>query len=82
MARPTEPKIRKLRTDLEKIESKLRQLRSIATDMTVNPKGSDVELCRQVKAAVASLVTATEQCRDARAALEAPERILRNRRSK
>ena len=81
MARPTEPKVRKIRSDLDKLLTKLQQLRSTTIDMTINPKGSDVEICKALKSANEDMVTAAEALRRADSTLQAPERLLANRRA-
>lgn len=78
--RPTEPKIRKIRSDLDKMRAKLHSLKALTLEMSVNPKGADVEICKQLRTAVDHMAAASEGVLSAQAELESPERLLANRR--
>ncbi len=80
--RPTEPKIRKIRGDLDKMRAKLHSLKALTLEMSVNPKGADVEICKQLRRAVDCMSAAAAGVSEAAASLESPERVLANRKRK
>ncbi len=82
MAYPTEPKIRKIRTDGERVRGILQRARTTATEMTGNPKGSNVELCKDIRRAMEKYAEASKLIKEAEGILEGPERILLNRKRK
>lgn len=82
MARPTEAKIRKAQTDLDKVRLKAIAVGDSLKAMSVDPRGSDVEICKTLKQVAADLNAASDFLARAVRDLEAPGATLRNRRAK
>lgn len=60
MARLTIPRMNKETSDLVKISGKLSGTRTYLRDLCSNPRGSDIELTKQLRAAETGVVAAKE----------------------